>query len=594
VAQRSTEPPLRPATSGLVIAITLFCLLVVASMWVAVEHVTRGERDNRIREVKQENSNLARVLEEHTIRTLAYVDGLALLMKERFEQEGAEFDLPSFFTALQVPKTLVRNAVITDETGYVLLGSHGEPRTFLGDREHINVHKDQDTGRLFIGKPVLARVNGSWSIILTRRANKPDASLLGVVGLAIDPFYFSDFYKDVDLGRDGTVALIGADGIIRARLPPGDDRRMGTDISKSVLFQLLKTAPSGAYVAPAVSDGVERVYAYRSVRDFPLIVTVGTSLRESLSAVYAQQRNYRMLAGAGTVLLIAVAFALAHLVRRRDHAEAAAHRYLDELHRKARQLETAKMEAEAGSRAKSQFLATMSHEIRTPMNGVMGTLELLRRCALATEQQHLAQTAYDSAAALLRVLNDVLDFSRMEAGRLTLELAPFDPRAPLRDVHALFGEMARAKGIELRLQTAADVPATVLGDAARMQQVVMNLVNNAIKFTAAGHVEARLLRVPHSPPDIGLCRLRVEVRDTGIGMNDDERTRLFAPFSQADASTTRRFGGSGLGLAICKHLVDLMDGAVGVHSAPGQGSMFWFEVTLQAVHAPSAHLVERA
>jgi signal transduction histidine kinase len=594
VDQRSNDQPARPATSGLVIAVVLFCLLVIASLWVAVEYVTRNERENRLREVKQENANLARVLEEHTIRTLAYVDELALLMKERFEREGAQFDLPTFFNALQVPKALVRNAVITDESGYVVLGSHGAPRTYLGDREHIHVHTERDTKQLFIGKPVLARVNGNWSIIVTRRANKPDGSLLGVIGIAIDPFYFSNFYKDVDLGRGGIVALVGADGIIRVRLPPGDERGMGADISKSVLFQLVKAAPHGTYVAPAVTDGVERIYAYRLIQDFPLIVTVGTSFVESLAPVYAEQRRYRLLATAGTVLLIAIAFALAHLVRRRDHAEAAAHHYLQELHRKAIQLETARSEAEAGSRAKSQFLATMSHEIRTPMNGVMGTLELLQRSSLAPEQRRFAQTAYDSAAALLRVLNDILDFSRMEAGRLTLELAPFDPRAPLREVTSLFNESARAKGVELKLDIADDVPVEVLGDAGRMRQIVMNLVSNALKFTSAGRVEVRLLHVQSDPPDIGLCRLRIEVSDTGIGMSNDEQTRLFVPFSQGDASTTRRFGGSGLGLAICRHLVDLMEGKIGVSSAPGRGSTFWFEVALKVAPAASARAVARA
>jgi len=593
-ALRPNNQPVRPAASGLVIAVALFSVTVIVSMWVAVEYVTRHERESRILEVKLENANLARVLEEHTVRTLAYVDELALLLKERFEHEGAQFDLPGFFTALQIPKTLVRNAVITDEAGYVVPGSLGSPRTYLGDREHVRTHTDRDTKQLFIGKPVLARVSGTWSIVLTRRANKSDGSLLGVIGIAIDPFYFSNFYKDVDLGRDGTVGLIGKDGIIRARLPPGDEHGMGADIGKSVLFQHIKSAPNGSYVAVAVNDGIERIYAYRSVASHPLIVTVGTSIRESLAPVDAQRRNYRLLAGAGTVLLIAMAIALAHLVRRRDHAEEAAHHYLDELHRTASQLEAAKTEAEAGSRAKSQFLATMSHEIRTPMNGVMGTLELLRNSRLDHEQTQLAQTAYDSAAALLSVLNDVLDYSRIEAGRLTLESAPLDPRAPLREVTTLFAESARAKGIELRSQVVDDVPNALLGDAIRLRQVMSNLVSNALKFTSAGHVEVRMQRVPQSPPDVSVCRLRIEVSDTGIGIDGDAQKRLFVPFSQADASISRRFSGSGLGLAICKHLVDLMNGAIGVRSTPGRGSMFWVEVTLPNAAAAAPRTVVRA
>ncbi|MGE5337067.1 MAG: ATP-binding protein, partial [Gemmatimonadota bacterium] len=211
----------------------------------------------------------------------------------------------------------------------------------------------------------------------------------------------------------------------------------------------------------------------------------------------------------------------------------------------------------------------------------MGMLELLQQSRLDAQQRHFARIAYESANGLLRVLNDVLEFSRMEAGRLTLENAPFDTRQPVRDVAALFTETARAKGVELRTWIADDVPAEVLGDAGRFRQVLTNLVANALKFTSGGYVEIRLQCVPHMPPDISACRLRFEVTDTGIGLSDAEQQRLFVPFSQADTSTTRRFGGSGLGLAICKHLIEMMEGAIGVHSAPGQGSVFWFEVTLQ-------------
>jgi signal transduction histidine kinase len=581
MADLSRDQPLQPATSGLAIAVVLFFLLIVASLWVGVQYVTARERAHRIAEVKRENANIARVLEEHTIRTLAYVDELALLIKERYEREGNRLDLPALFGALKVPKALVHDAVITDESGQIVLGSHGAPPGWPGDREHLRVHERGDSGRILIGKPVPAHVNGRRSIVVTRRANKPDGSLLGVVGLAIDPYYFSDLYKDVDLGRDGVVSLVGTDGVIRARLPHGQPRGTGTDISHAALFQRIGATPAGSFVGSGATDEVERIYSYRSVRDYPLIVVVGTSLRESLEAVADQQRTYQMLAGALTVLLSALAYALVHLVRRRDHAEAAARRYLDELHRKANQLEAARAEAEAGSRAKSQFLATMSHEIRTPMNGVMGMLELLQRSRLEPDQKNFARVAYDSAAGLLRVLNDVLDFSRMEAGRLTFDNAPFDPRTPLSDVAALFGEAARAKGIELRLQVADDVPQAVIGDAGRLRQVLTNLVSNALKFTSSGAIEARLARVPHDPPDIAACRLRFEVSDTGIGLSDEEQRRVFAPFTQADASTTRRYGGTGLGLAICKHLVELMDGAIGVHSARERGSTFWFEVTLQ-------------
>ncbi len=587
MASHLREQASQPAASGLAIAVVLSCVLVAASIWIGLRYVTERERSEWLADTKRENANLVRLLEEHTIRTLAYVDGVTLLIKERFERDGTRLDLPAFFQSLQVPKSLVRNVVITDESGFVVLGSHEAPRTYLGDREHVRAHAGRDTGTLFIGKPVLARVNGNWSIVVTRRANKPDGAMLGVVGIALDPLYFSSLYKDVNLGRDGVVALVGTDGVIRARLPLGEQQGMGSDISGSTLFESLKEAPAGTYIARSAVDGIQRVFAYHAVRGYPLIVVVGTSVEETLAPVRGQHRTYRIMAATLTALLAVLAYALVHLVRRRDRAEAAARRYFDELHRKANELETARAEAEAGSRAKSQFLATMSHEIRTPMNGMMGMLELLQRSPLDAEQKQFAKVAYDSAAGLLRVLNDVLDFSRMEAGRLTLESAPFDPRAPVRDVAALFGESARAKGLTLDVQIADDVPDAVLGDAGRVRQVLANLLSNALKFTARGSVNVGLARVPHEPPDIALCRLRFEVGDTGIGLSAEEQKRLFEPFTQADASTTRRFGGAGLGLAICKHLVELMDGAIGVDSARGRGATFWFELTLQNAGAPA-------
>jgi signal transduction histidine kinase len=352
---------------------------------------------------------------------------------------------------------------------------------------------------------------------------------------------------------------------------------IGRDVSNATLFARLKQAPAGTYVARAVTlDDIERIYAYRAVRDYPLIVTVGTSVRESLAPVAAPRRTYRMLAAIGTAVMIAVAWALAHLVRRRDHAEAAAHHYLHELHRKANQLEQARTEAEAGARVKSQFLATMSHEIRTPMNALMSVLELLQQSRLDQEQKQLAHIAREAAAGLLRVLDDVLDLARMEAGRLTLERAPFDPRAPLREAHALFSEAARAKGVDLRLRIADGVPPGVLGDPGRLRQLLINLISNALKFTEHGSIEATLARVPHSPPDIGACRLRFEVTDTGIGIPAAQADVFNRFYRGQPRGTAAGQGGAGLGLAITQRILELHGSQMAVQRAPGEGSTFSF------------------
>ena len=247
-----------------------------------------------------------------------------------------------------------------------------------------------------------------------------------------------------------------------------------------------------------------------------------------------------------------------------------------------RLLQVATEAAKAASAAKSEFLAHMSHEIRTPLNAVLGLAQVLSRASLSADQRDMVERIQAAGQSLLVILNDILDFSKIEAGQLRLDSRPFALGGLLAKLDHLLGQSAHAKGLALRIDAPAELPGSLLGDGLRLEQVLVNLLGNAIKFTAQGKVTLRVLLLDTSA--IGI-RLRFEVQDTGIGIAPDALARLFLPFTQAEAGITRRFGGTGLGLSISKRLVELMGGEIGVESQVGQGSTFWVELPFQRAAA---------
>lgn len=247
-----------------------------------------------------------------------------------------------------------------------------------------------------------------------------------------------------------------------------------------------------------------------------------------------------------------------------------------------RDLAAARDDAEAGSRARSEFLAVMSHELRTPLNGILGAVGLLRGLKLEAEAAHYADIVQQSGSHMLMLVDDILDFSSLDSDRVVLRVARFDLAALLADLGAMIEARARARGLAFTLDLPADLPRAVIGDAPRLRQIIVNLASNAIKFTREGGVTISVAATPEAAEGL---RLTIAVRDTGIGIPPDKCAHLFEAFTQLDGSLSRRFGGTGLGLAICRHLALLMQGAITAESSPGEGSLFRVEVRLHRAPA---------
>jgi two-component system sensor histidine kinase/response regulator len=362
---------------------------------------------------------------------------------------------------------------------------------------------------------------------------------------------------------------------------------------------ILSTMPDG--VITSWNPGAERQYGYTAAeaigRGWRLLLPPGSingdeEIFERLRAGAAMNFETEHLKKDGAVIPVSLTVSPIH---KHGSLRGIAVIVRDITLRRAAEdeLKAAREAALEASRLKSEFLATMSHEIRTPMNGVVGLTALLLQTPLNETQRQYAEGVKGAGEALLALINDILDFSKLEAGKVDLDVRPFDPRVLVEEVAGLLAEPAQAKRLELIAYCEPEVPGRLAGDSDRIRQVLLNLASNAVKFTAAGEVSIRAKTETSDARTGSTAVLYCEVRDTGIGIEPSQHVRLFESFSQADASTTRRYGGTGLGLAICSRLVEAMDGEIGLESVPGEGSTFWFRIPLP-VAAPSSDPVPAA
>ena len=539
----------RPALTKLVAAFAgLLVVLVWSVAWLTIENQHRQAIDSAVDDAR----NIVRALDEHAVRTFQSADQSVLFLKHHYERLGRRFDIAEYVDTGTILGDIFTLFTIVDDRADVVLSNKAFKPMNLADREHIRVHMGEPIGRLFVGKPVLGRVSGKWSIQMTRRIDRADGGFGGVVVVSLDPYYFTRFYRDFSIGPRGSLTLVGEDGIVRARLAMGRET-VGQDVGAGAIFTRARTAPRGEATLASGVDGVERIFAWRRLADYPLYVIAGLA-KDDVLGPYRERRDSIVLAACvGTTVILAFLVLALSLVRRLEHSRAS---------------------ALAASAAKSRFLANMSHELRTPLNGILGYADLLQEDLAGTEQSAFAAAVHASGVHLLDLVNTVLDLGRIESGRMVLATRREDLGPLLEAALAAHASTAAAKGLDLRLEKAPGVPERLACDRMRLLQVLNNLLHNAIKFTERGAV---ILRV--DAPD---GAIRLAVSDTGPGIPADKQAHVFERFAQADDSDVRSHGGTGLGLALAKDLVQLMGGKLSLESEPGRGATFAFTLFPEA------------
>jgi len=567
-----TAPPLPEWSRGFVrLALGVGALLLaVAAFLAGTLQISRQRIDAA---AIDELQNLTLNLERYYFTRLQAAD-LVLQSAVQDYANAGRVDGVDLFTPvlerlrLRLPETPPMRAA--NAAGFVVYGDGANPAMSVAQRQFFK--EASRTSALVMGLPLKSRVSNSWVLPLARQMHDANGDFAGVVYINLEMQDFFSVLQVLKVGKRGVITLFDGQQQVIVRWPPltGDEtpRKL---TAPSLLAALAASQPVASFTTESSIDHVVRSSMVRRVGDYPAWVLVGLDVDEIHAPWYAELRTallfWLALAGGGAVLLV--------MQRRREHAQASV----------LRQLEAARLQADAASRSKSMFLANMSHEIRTPLNGVLGFAQIGFHDAAAPEasRQRFGRIL-QSGKLLQTLLNDVLDVSRIEAGKLLLEPLPSDAREIAQQAVDLLRDSAAAKGLALRLEVAQNVPPLVVVDPLRLQQVLLNLASNAVKFTDAGQVDLRVC--------VEDKQLVFDVTDTGCGLSQAETARIFEAFEQADASVTRRHGGSGLGLTITRNLVALMGGAITVASRQGAGSTFTVRLPLSPPPADEGDAVD--
>jgi signal transduction histidine kinase/DNA-binding NarL/FixJ family response regulator len=470
--------------------------------------------------------------------------------------------------ARTVPQVDVASIVDANGDMVNFTRSFPAPAINLSDRDYFKAHAQANDAALAtaISEPVRNRGNGAWTFYLSRALRNDKGEFVGVALAGISISYLERAFEAISPNEKSALSLFREDGILLARMPHVE-ASLGLNFQDSpALRQLTRNTAGGAVLVnePRPIDPTgsrERIVSPRHLNALPLVVNITEEAIVPLGPWYIEGR----VIGLGALLVVLVilgsTITLFYFARRNDVM--------------MNDLIAAKLSAEAGSRAKSRFLSNMSHEIRTPLNGILGMLGLVRRQNLPQSADKLLKNAEISAKQLLGIVNEILDLSRLEAGRIEIDQVTFAPRSTMAHIVSSLTSQAVQNGTNLVWSVSDDVPAALVGDEGRIRQIAINLVGNAVKFTRRGRVNVDMTSKPGND---GKIILSIKVADNGIGISEEAQSRIFGEFIQGDDSTTRRFGGAGLGLAISNRLVTLLGGVIGFTSELGRGSTFWVEI----------------
>jgi signal transduction histidine kinase/CheY-like chemotaxis protein/HPt (histidine-containing phosphotransfer) domain-containing protein len=535
-------------------------ILLLTVIWAATLGIIRLRHSDAEHVASLSSRELLDTYEARVASALHEIDQTLNLVKYSHEGDGSHRALAELRDKGLLPPDLLFSVSIANRRGTITDSSRAPQKQDVSHDDFFRKQLESDT--FFIGQPARdPTVDGN--LYFSRRLNAADGAFDGVVVVAVDAAYFVSDYETAKLGEHGVLGIVGVDGIVRA------GRTGESEFSGDVIDYASVVARSDATdTDPAIStsswDGVRRWTNARELFGFPLAVLVGLSVEEQLAIANRETLTYLWRAGFGSILVIVLTALLGRLSWQLAQS-------------RIRESET-----QLANRAKDLFLASMSHEIRTPMNGIIGTLDVLNQSSLIAPQLELVNLIRESADSLLRIIDDILDFSKIEAGRLDIEHLPMSVAQVVEKSCNLVNRLAERKGGTLTVFADPAIPAMVLGDAPRLRQILINLINNAIKFSSGrerpGRVSVRAVLVSRQA-DSAIVEFRVT--DNGIGMDKETLARVFSSFTQADASTTRKYGGTGLGLVICKQLASLMWGEIAVETKVNTGSTFTVRVPFQ-------------